>query len=214
MDTNEHPKPPQKGAAIASLTLGILSIPTLGLLFIGGILGLVLGIVALNNIKREPERYTGRGLAIAGIVTSGISLLCAVPGLIAAIAIPNLVKSRQVASEVSAIHTVMTLRDAELQYSLKYGRFADLHTLKQFGAIDAVLAEGHRGGYLFAVEPSVNGSLSMFDITARPESAGTFGTGNRSFYCNETLVIYQRDGGEPPRATPSNRVPRDATRVE
>lgn len=33
-----------------------------------------------------------------------------------------------------------------------------------------------------------------FDTTAYPQSTGNFGTGNRSFYSNETFVVYQQDG--------------------
>ncbi|MEK6325724.1 MAG: DUF4190 domain-containing protein [Acidobacteriota bacterium] len=85
---------PRKGLAIASLVVGIISIPTLGLLCVGGITGIVLGAVALNKAKLKPTQYAGRGLAIAGIITSSVSLLVTIPAIIAAIAIPNLLKSQ------------------------------------------------------------------------------------------------------------------------
>ncbi len=59
------------GLAVASLVLGIAGFFTLGL---GGIVGLVLGCVGLSGIRRSEGRLTGRGLAIAGIATSGASI--------------------------------------------------------------------------------------------------------------------------------------------
>jgi hypothetical protein len=56
--------------AIASLCLGIGQI-LIGLL--AGIPALILGIIALNQIKSRGER--GRGMAIAGIVLSCLGLL-------------------------------------------------------------------------------------------------------------------------------------------
>jgi ABC-type Fe3+ transport system permease subunit len=35
-----------------------------------GIISLILSIIGLNQINREPNRYNGKGLAIAGIVIS------------------------------------------------------------------------------------------------------------------------------------------------
>ena len=58
--------------AIASLVLGICGYFTLGL---GNIVGLVLGFVALSEIKNSNGQLSGRGLAISGIIIS-IIVLC------------------------------------------------------------------------------------------------------------------------------------------
>jgi type II secretory pathway pseudopilin PulG len=208
---------PSKGIAIASLVLGIISIPTLGLLFVGGIAGIVLGIVALNKLKTDPVRYSGKGLAIAGIVTSALALLLAIPGIIAALAIPGLLKSQQAAREAAAINEVRTIGQAQLMYSLFKGRgqFADLHTLAAHGLVDSALGSTQKGGYLYTTEPIIEkGFPLMFDTTARPVNAGTFGAGNRSFYSNETNVIWEADGGEPPKGTSSDRVPKNGRMLE
>lgn len=65
------------GLAIASLVLGILSCP---FSILAGIPGLVCGILGLNRISRSERtaaspRLTGQGLAIAGIIFSGLSML-------------------------------------------------------------------------------------------------------------------------------------------
>jgi hypothetical protein len=64
--------------AIASLVLGILSIPSCCCVFAGtpmSIAAVVLGIVAMQKIKAQPQMWTGQGLAIGGIVTGGIGIL-------------------------------------------------------------------------------------------------------------------------------------------
>ena len=81
--------PSRKGLAIAALVIGIVSVLTCGGLLVGPIIGITLGIVALNKIKNDSAHYTGKGLAIAGIVTSACSVFLIVPVIIAAIAIPN-----------------------------------------------------------------------------------------------------------------------------
>jgi hypothetical protein len=54
----------------------------------------------------------------------------------------------------------------------------------------------------------------MFDTTARPKEAGTFGTGNQSFYSNETMVVFETEGIQPPTATPRDRVPKNGAPIE
>lgn len=212
-ELNVTPAPAQrKGLAIASLSLGIISVPTLGLCFVGGIAGIILGTIALGKIKSNPGVYGGKGLAIAGIITSSLSLLLAIPGVIAAIAIPNLLKSQQAAHEGAAINDVITIGKAQTLYSVTkgHGRFTNLQTLGAEGLIDLTLASGVKGGYLFSSEPVVSSIQSMFDTTAKPSVAGTFGAGNRSFGSNETLVVYAADGAAEVKASPTNRVPIDA----
>ncbi len=70
-----YPVQPQQSLAVASLVLGIVSI-TVGWCCSFGILtgpvALVLGIVALVQIKNDPAKYGGKGFAIGGIVTGGL----------------------------------------------------------------------------------------------------------------------------------------------
>jgi hypothetical protein len=66
---------PSQGLAVSSMVLGLVSI-TLGWCCSFGLLtapvAIVLGIVALSQIKSKPNRYTGKPLAIAGIVSGGL----------------------------------------------------------------------------------------------------------------------------------------------
>jgi type IV pilus assembly protein PilA len=117
---------PRRGLAIASLALGILSLPTLGLLLIGGLLGIVLGIVALTKANAQPTEYGGRGMAIAGIVCSAASFL-AIPfvGILAAIAIPSLLRARVSANEAATIGDIRTIITWEMTYQAANGGFFD-----------------------------------------------------------------------------------------
>lgn len=199
--------------AVGSLVLGIIGIPTLGLCFVGGIAGIILGVIALTRAGKNPARYAGKGLAIAGIVLSSLSLLIAIPGTIAALAIPNLIKSQQAAREAAAIREIRTICQAQVLYSTTtgQGQFTNLRTLGAEGLIDSTLASGQKGGYLFSAEPVYSSSgTSMFDTTARPLETGTFGTGNRSFASNETFIFYKADGSVDLKGTPGNRVPAGA----
>lgn len=78
--------PTAAGLAIASLVCGIISIP-------GGcccsflsipiaIAAVIMGIIGINKINREPHIYSGKGLAIGGIVTGGVALVFGVVMLI------------------------------------------------------------------------------------------------------------------------------------
>jgi prepilin-type processing-associated H-X9-DG protein len=90
------------GLAIASLVLGILGFCSGGL---SGLVGVVLGVVALKKIRREPARLKGRGLAIAGICVStffiGV-LIFVLPALL----LPALSKARQKSHTIDCVNQV------------------------------------------------------------------------------------------------------------
>lgn len=71
-----------------SLVLGIFAI--LVGCFMGGIplgaLAVILGVMALNNEKRDPNKYGGKGLAIGGIVTGVIGFFISILIILAALA--------------------------------------------------------------------------------------------------------------------------------
>jgi prepilin-type N-terminal cleavage/methylation domain-containing protein len=124
-------------------------------------------------------------------------IVVAIIGIIAAIAIPNLLKSRQAANEASAIGSVRTVGTAQATYQSTVGLgrdFADLlSTLQTDGGVDGTLGSGTKSGFQFSSAGVVSalGVPSYFDTLADPLSTGAFGTGNRHFYSNESFVIYQ-----------------------
>lgn len=70
--------PSTSGLAIASMVLGIVWI-----YWIGSITGLVLGYLALREIRQDPLHLEGRGMALAGIVLGwiGVATLVVAIGL-------------------------------------------------------------------------------------------------------------------------------------
>jgi prepilin-type processing-associated H-X9-DG protein len=82
--------------AIASLVLGILGFCTGGA---SGLVGLILGIIALVAIGNAKGMLTGKGLAIAGVTVSGVSILM-VP-LLVAMLLPALSSAKNAAQKVT-----------------------------------------------------------------------------------------------------------------
>jgi len=137
-------------------------------------------------------------------------IVVAIIGIIAAIAIPNLLASKRSANEGSAIGSVRTLNTAEATYfttageNLKYGTLAKL---KEASLIDSVLAAKSKSGYGFDVKNIVDASsttAAKYEVTAIPASVNPVtGTGTRSFYSDESAVIYGKTGATAPARTDS-----------
>jgi prepilin-type N-terminal cleavage/methylation domain-containing protein len=114
-------------------------------------------------------------------------IVVAVIGIIAAIAVPNLMQSKLAANEASAISSVRTIVTGQITFSATQGNGAYAATLADLAAanlIDPVLGGGTKDGYNF-VSTGV-GNVS-FTVTATPVAAGT--TGNRVFTSDQTAVI-------------------------
>jgi hypothetical protein len=82
------------------MILGIASIPLVcafGLGLLLGVAALILGIIALLAITKSPTQYSGKGMAITGIITGGVGGLAMIPLLIA-ILLPSLGKARELAN--------------------------------------------------------------------------------------------------------------------
>jgi Domain of unknown function (DUF4190)/GYF domain 2 len=71
--------------AMWGMILGILALVCCCFKLIFGALGLVFSLIGLSQINEHPDRYEGRGLAIAGIVLSSLGLIAGVVLLIFAL---------------------------------------------------------------------------------------------------------------------------------
>lgn len=72
-----HIQPQSKNLATSSMILGIISI-TIGWLCYGpipGIAAIILGAVALSQIKKTPERVGGKQMAWTGVITGSLTIL-------------------------------------------------------------------------------------------------------------------------------------------
>ena len=82
-------KEPAKGMAIASMECGICSLVFIWVPFVNIILAIIavaIGHVQLSNIKKLPQEYDGRGMAIAGLATGYVTIGFVVLSLIIVLA--------------------------------------------------------------------------------------------------------------------------------
>jgi prepilin-type N-terminal cleavage/methylation domain-containing protein len=112
--------------------------------------------------------------------------------IIAAIAIPNLVKSKMAANEAAAVGSVRTVVTSELTYASIFPStgFTSLANLYSAGLIDSVLGGGGKSGYSFATVPGSAAPASTFTANANPITVGTTGT---NYYCSDQTGIIQRN---------------------
>lgn len=139
-------------------------------------------------------------------------IVVAIIGIIAGLAIPNLLSARRAANEASAASTMRLLTNAQYTYratSTTNNFAASLAELSTgSNVIDQHLAVGIKSGYTFATQrlAPVLGQPERFDTTASPiHSTGLTATGNRHFYSNEAGAIYASSGGVP-NADPLTRL--------
>jgi type IV pilus assembly protein PilA len=212
-------EPVRKGLARASLVLGLLSIPTLGCLGIGALVAVILGIVALVRASREPQLYGGKGLALGGIVSGALSVLIIFPiAIVAAIAIPSVLRARLIANESAAIGDIRAVMTAEAAFASVNGGFYDTprclgrpgeclpgysgpvfldETLAGLGVKNGYQRRFHAGppavGVAGARSPS---SLQGFAYTAVPVAVGR--TGQRAFCGDASGAVCMTAVGDEP----------------
>ena len=127
-------------------------------------------------------------------------IVVAIIGIIAAIAIPNLLASRRAANEGSAIATMRVIFSSEATYQATAGagEYGALSDLLDQGLVDSVVAGSTaakpKSGYVFAAANVTAPSIPTFDASATPAIHTTghavTGTGSRSFYTNESGIMY------------------------
>ncbi len=116
--------------------------------------------------------------------------------IIAAIAIPNLLRSKIAANQASAVGSLRTLNTACIAFSTSYGQFpAALTNLGPVGSgtasstsadlIDSVLSAGQKSGYTFTFSPGT--ANQSYSITATPITAAT--TGQNMYFTDQSGVI-------------------------
>ena len=204
---------PTSGKAIASLTLGICSF-----LFsiLTGIPAIIFGHLAKNDIRKSGGRIQGDGMALAGLILGYLSVVfIPVVLIIAAIAIPNLLRSKMAANEASAVGSMRTIVTAAVTYYSTYqnGFPPDLASLgpgvggstdaRGAGLLDEDLATGLRHGYVFtyrAAGTRSNGIPDAFQVNADPITPGT--TGVRHFFVDQSGVIRCNENGPADQHSP------------
>lgn len=179
--SSQQPASLRNGLAIASLVCGVVSC----MFGISALVGIVLGIIALRKAKKEPHLYGGKGLAVAGIATSVLSIIFLVL-VIGAIAVPNLLASRRAANEAATIRTLQNLIEAQTKCRATVKANSGYCSLPELAGgqfIAPELADGIHYSYNF----NVIATASVYQLTAQPmQPDGISATGSRSFFVSST----------------------------
>lgn len=212
--------PENSGKAIASLICGFFM-----WIFPAAVAAIILGHVSLSEINGSAGRLRGRGMAIAGLVLGycGIFVIPVIL-IVAAIAIPNLLRVRLAANEASAVGSLTAIDTAAVTYSATYGNGFPPNLISMDGAgtrrptcdhaqlIGLRLASGLKDGYTFTYVPTGYAASNAQTLSDKAKAAGctvpgtsafevhadpiTRGTtGERSFYSDQTGVIRAARGG-------------------
>lgn len=156
-------------------------------------------------MKKHKKQNKKRGFSLIELL-----IVVAIILIIAAIAIPNLLRSRIAANEASTVGSLRTLNTAEITYNTTYPNVGFACTLAVLaspasgtsvssataGLIDSNLASGTKSGYSFTFlsSPSCTGSTpaSAYGTYAAPVTLGT--TGQR-YFCSDTSGVIQYGTG-------------------
>jgi type IV pilus assembly protein PilA len=184
------------GKAIASLACGFFFF-----LFPVSILAIVFGHLSLSEIRNSAGRLKGEGVAIAGLVL-GYMGVAAIPVLIiAAIAIPNLLRARIAANESSAVASVHAVNTAEVAFARAHpsaGYTCMLSELADAQLIASPLADGQKNGYSFALQgcaaDTEHGPNVKYQVVAFPVKRNQ--TGVRAFCSDESAVVRVYDNDD------------------
>jgi type IV pilus assembly protein PilA len=187
------------GKALASLLTGVFGLP----LFPFAIVAIILGHISRSEISKSNGRLQGGGMALTGLILgyAGIVIIPLIL-IIAAIAIPNLLRARIAANEASAVRSLRTINAAEATYNLAYpdtgytcalsdlaGNDRPAASAAKARLIDKTLATGTKYGYQFVVQNCIHPEKGdgKYQVVASPVSRNQSGV--RAFCSDETGVI-------------------------
>jgi len=183
------------GLAVASMICGFLFF-----IFPAAVLAIIFGHISSSQIRKSAGRLKGAGMSLAGMILGYVGIAFIL--IIAAIAIPSLLRDRMPANEGSAVSSLRDIARAAIQYQDAYHGYPPAlsalgpppagHRPDADGAglIKGALTSGSKRGYMFqyhAVSSRGDGVFDGFDVNADPITQNV--TGARHFHIDESGVI-------------------------
>jgi type IV pilus assembly protein PilA len=151
-----------------------------------------MGKVRKKNKMKAPQASRRVRRGSKGFSLVELLIVVAIILIIAAIAIPNLLKAKMAANEAAAASSIHAINTAEISYSAAFPAIGFSLALADLGPagggyIDSTLAAGTKSGYVYSYLPDTSTTPSLgYTLNVDPVTPGV--TGQRHFYSDQNNV--------------------------